>query len=195
MKNLRNYQNIQNNKNQSGFTLIEIMLGIAIVIILSVVVYTAYANAQTSSAASTEHQNLATAQATIKTLFTNNNFDKITTATAYRAEAFPKRMNVGNNTIQNQWGGAVTVLPSGANGGNATAAGTPDRYFKITYPAVPKKVCAKLISATANNFGTVLVNGVIVQDLFSATKKELDEAAVAQNCSAAEEVPLVFVSN
>ena len=104
-------------------------------------------------------------------------------------------MNVSATEIKNQWDGVVTVTPSAADCSAGTAAGTVDRFFKIDYDSVPTDVCIRLAGAAVQNFGTVLIDDVIVQDTYSDPQVPLDEAAIATNCKAATAVKMTFVSN
>ena len=192
-------KNFNQARNQAGFSLIELLLVLAIIAALAVAAFIVYPRVQAGRNATYESQVLSSAQAGVKALFTNNNFDKINKASAFNAEIFPKNMNLSSTSIKNQWDGDVDVVPSASDGGAATAAGTPDRYFKITYPNVPTDVCIRLAGAAVQNFGTVLVNGVIVQDNYTqphvAATMDLDEAKIATNCKAASAVTINFVSN
>ena len=195
-------KNFNKARNQAGFSLIELLLVLAIVAALAVAAFIVYPRVQAGRNATYESQVLASAQAGVKALFTTNNYDKINLASAYNAELFPKNMNISATSIQNQWAGAVTVEPSAADGGLATGAGTIDRYFKISYANVPADVCIRLAGAAVQNFGTVLVGAnvagaVKVQDLYSAGAGALalDEALIATNCKQAGGATLVFVSN
>ena len=186
-------KNFKQARNQAGFSLIELLLVLAIIAALAVAAFIVYPRVQAGRNASYEAQILSSAQAGVKALFTTNNYDRISKAAAFNAEIFPKNMNLSATSIQNQWSGEVDVSPSSSAGAAGTAVGTPDRYFRIIYTNVPADVCIRLVGAAVQNFGTVLVNpanaatggGVRVQDTYSATPVPLDESLIATNCKPA----------
>lgn len=195
-------KNFKQVRSQGGFSLIELLLVLAIIAALAVAAFIVYPRVQAGRNASYEAQVLSSAQAGVKALFTTNNFDRIDKAAAFNSEIFPDNMNISATSIQNQWSGEVNVEPSAADGGAGTAAGTIDRYFKITYPNVPADVCIRLAGAAVQNFGTVLVGAdaasvVKVQDLYSpaAGALPLNEALIATNCKQEGGATLVLVSN
>lgn len=199
-------KNFKQARNQGGFSLVELLLVLAIIAALAVAAFIVYPRVQAGRNATFESQLLSSAQAGVKALFTTNNYDKLTLAAAYNAEIFPANMNISATSIQNQWEGAVTVAPSAADGSAGTALNTADRYFKFGYTNVPTDVCIRLAGAAVQNFGTVLV-GVdpatppsatsdIVQDTYSATPVALDEGLIAQNCrGTGGRASITFVSN
>lgn len=188
-------KNFKQANSQGGFTLIELLLVLAIIAALAVAAFIVYPRVQAGRNATYEAQVLSSAQAGVKALFTTNNYDKINLATAYNAELFPKNMSISDTSIKNQWDGDVDVAPSASDGGAGTPANTVDRYFKIVYPNVPADVCIRLAGAAVQNFGTVLVEGTVVQDNYSSTPVPLDEAAIATNCKVEGGATLTFVSN
>jgi len=199
-------KNFKQGRSQGGFSLIELLLVLAIIAALAVAAFIVYPRVQAGRNATFESQLLSSAQAGVKALFTTGNYDRINLAAAYNAEIFPSNMNISVGSIQNQWEGAVTVLPSSSSGANGTAIGTPDRYFKIGYTNVPTDVCIRLAGAAVQNFGTVLVGtsatvapsavADIVQDTYSTTQVPLDEGKIAANCrGTGGRASITFVSN
>lgn len=193
-------------RSQGGFSLIELLLVLAIVAALAVAAFIVYPRVQAGRNASYEAQVLSSAQAGVKALFTTNNYDRINKATAFNAEIFPKNMNLSASSIQNQWNGEVDISTSSSAGAAGTAVGTPDRYFRIIYTNVPADVCIRLAGAAVQNFGTVLINpanavtggGVVVQDNYSATPTALREDLIATNCKPSTGqvgAAITFVSN
>ena len=185
-------------RSQGGFSLIELLLVLAILAALAVAAFIVYPRVQAGRNASYEAQVLSSAQAGVKALFTTNNYRNINKAAAFNAEIFPANMNLSATSIKNQWDGEVDVTPSTAAGAAVTGAGTtPIRYFRIVYPNVPADVCIRLAGAAVQNFGTVLVGTAVVQDLYSATNVPLNEATIATNCKAGGQAgqTITFVSN
>ena len=189
-------KNFNQARNQGGFSLIELLLVLAIIAALAVAAFIVYPRVQAGRNASYESQILSSAQAGVKALFVVSNYRNISKAVAFNAEIFPKNMNFSATDIQNQWGAAVDVTPALSNGAAAAAGTTPVRYFRIVYPTVPTDVCIRLAGAAVQNFGTVTVQGVIVQDVYSATQVPLNEALISTNCKQTDgNADLVFVSN
>lgn len=199
-------KNFKKARSQGGFSLIELLLTLVIIAALAVAAFIVYPRVQAGRNATYEAQVLSAAQAGVKALFTTNNYDRLSVATAINADIFPANMIV-DGAIQNQWGGSVDIGPSAANGGSATAVGTPDRYFKITYRQVPTDVCIRLAGAAAQNFGTILIGlnpdaspgtdaANTAQDLYSPTRVPLNEATIANRCKGTDgRAAITFVSN
>lgn len=198
-------KNFNQARSQGGFSLIELLLVLAIIAALAVAAFIVYPRVQAGRNASYEAQVLSSAQAGVKALFTTNNYRNLSKAAAFNAEIFPANMNLSTTSIKNQWDGEVEIGPSTSAGAAATGTG-PVRYFRIVYTNVPADVCIRLAGAAVQNFGTVLVNpanaaaggGVVVQDTYSATTTALNEANIATNCKpAAGQVgaAITFVSN
>lgn len=200
-------KNFKKARSQGGFSLIELLLVLAIVAALAVAAFIVYPRVQAGRNASYEAQVLSAAQAGVRALFTTNNYRNLNKAAAFNAEIFPANMNLSATSIKNQWDGEVDVGPSTSAGAAASVAGTtPVRYFRIVYTNVPADVCIRLVGAAVQNFGTILVNpnnaatggGTVVQDSYSATVVPLDESKIATNCkpnNGQVGASITFVSN
>jgi prepilin-type N-terminal cleavage/methylation domain-containing protein len=191
------------NRSQGGFSLIELLLVLAIIAALAVAAFIVYPRVQAGRNATYESQVLSSAQAGVKALFTTNSYGNLTDDVAYNSELFPKNMNGATlaDGITNQWDGVVTVSGADSTGADSTGANT--RYFKFTYPNVPTDVCIRLAGAAVNNFGGVFVDaanagglGNIAQNTYAATPVALNEANIATGCLGTDgKASITFLSN
>ena len=202
-------QNFKSNKQAKGFSLLELMLVLAAIVVLGAIVFQQYNKFRVSQQASQEAQNLAAAATAIKGLYTSGNYISLDAGVAANANLFPDDM-INGTTVTNQFGGAVTVGPVAAtsalaNAANAfTATAAPSatnvtRYFGIQYADVPSAVCVKLATAAAPTFDKVQVGTTIVKNtspgITTANRRLMDEASVATACTGAATVNMVFVTN
>lgn len=173
-----------------GFSLIELLLVLAIIAALAVAAFIVYPRVQAGRTAAHQAQILTAAQANIWALFPTNNYRNLNKAVAYNAGIFPDYMNLSATSIQNQWGGELLITPATPHAAGEAMSATVVRYFRIVYPNVPTDVCIRMVGALANNFGTIRVSannsedggGNRVQDLYSEEKVEFNEANVALYC-------------
>jgi hypothetical protein len=100
-------------------------------------------------------------------------FSTVTNTVANTAGWTPKTMNAGGGTINNQWGGAVTVAVDGANAAE----------FDVTEAGVPSSACEKLIQTSSVE--ALSVNG-------AAVTIPVDAATASTDCAQASNT-MVFV--
>lgn len=185
----------KSSNRQSGFSLIELLLVLAIVAALAVAAFIIYPRVQAGRQATFETQVLSSAQAGVKALYTSGNFFTVSNTVATQATFFPSSMLTVPSTITNQFGGAVTVGPS-LNTGLADAA-NPAQFFSITYNSVPTEVCIKLAASAVENFGAVFVGapGVPTTVKNEFTGVASNPGGIPALCGAATTVNITFVSN
>jgi len=70
----------------------------------------------------------------------------------------------GSATLNNRWGGTVTVTPVSTNSGQNTA-------FSLTYTQVPQEACAQMTQklSGANNVASTSINGSITSGVVSSS--------------------------
>lgn len=193
-------KNFNNARAQGGFSLIELLLVLAIIAALAVAAFIVYPRVQAGRNATYEAQVLSSAQAGVKALFTTNNYVKLSTDTAINAELFPANMNISATTIENQWAGAVTAGAADPADGSLTEGDSSStgivRFFGFKYVGVPTDVCIRLAGSAVNNFGAVYVNDVMAQNLFDATPVPVDESVIALECKGTGgKADITFISN
>ena len=186
------------NRSQ-GFSLIELLLVLAIIAALAVAAFIIYPRVQAGRQATFETQVLSSAQASVKSLFTQGDFRNLTTAAALNGKFFPDSY-VNGAALNNQFGGTVTAgsitdITTAPPVQAAAAAAAARPYFGITYTNVPSEVCVRLAGGAAGNFGAIVINGNVVKNAYLAAPTAFDEAAAALRCNAAATVPMIFISN
>lgn len=80
--------------------------------------------------------------------------------------------SAGNASLNNRWGGTVTVGPVSSGGGQKTA-------FALTYTQVPQEACAQMSQklSGANNVASTSING-------STTNGPVDSSIASGKCTA-----------
>lgn len=174
-------------RNQSGFSLVEILLVLGIIAILAIAAFIIFPQVQASNRANAEQSNIQTVTAGIKSLYgATRNYDGITEGVVNQARIFPASMNGGNfgltSPITSSWSAPVTVTPVGT---------APARQFAITYDAVPSEVCTRLVPGLAQNFEIVTVGTATVK---AAGSTAVDPGAVVTACASGAQT-VVFTSN
>lgn len=190
-------QNFKSNKQAKGFSLLELMLVLAAIVVLGAIVFQQYNKFRVGQQATEEAQNLAAAATGVKSLYTRGDYTSLNADVAAKAKFFPDSMvNAAGTAITNQWNGAVTLgYVTNANavanaasvitpGTGGPAAGTSNRFFGISYAGVPSEVCIKLAGAANATFDKITINNVLVKNTApgATTQTLLNEAAVATNC-------------
>lgn len=178
-----------------GFSLIELLLVLAIVAALAVAAFIVFPKVQAARNADAEAKIIIAAQAGIKALVTRNDYRNVSNEMAIHADIFPTHMNVSDTEIRNQWGGVVDIYGSSAGATVPSNLTRPARYFTIRYRNVPNEVCIRLVGQLLPHFGAVRLsssNGVSgdgekVKDMFSNPQVLPDESFIAQKCHAEQE--------
>lgn len=179
------------------------LLVLAIIAALAVAAFVIYPRVQAGRSATYEAQVLSSAQASVKALFTNNDYKALAPTVARQGKFFPDNMNgTAAGTLINQFDGAVTLYGAAVDTSDGTvtvdaAAGTTvRRHFAITYAGVPTEVCIKLAGSAVQNFNGVFIGGTAAANMVkNPATGAITEANIVTGCSSASNVDMTFVSN
>lgn len=145
---------MQHRNQQSGFSLVEILLVLGIIAILAIAAFIIFPQVQDSNRANTAQSNLISMSAGIKNLYgATRNYATLTTEVANQAGIVPASMNGGDKTataITSSWSAPVAIGPGTVVAGVA-------QTFTITFQAMPGTICAKLVPGMLQNFKAIYV--------------------------------------
>lgn len=170
-------------KKQKGFTLLELLLVLALIISAIAILFFLFTKVQNKSTSQAESQNLVSMAADVKGLFQpQGNFTGITDQVLVQNNVPPTSMVSGTNIV-NGWGGAVTVA----------AAGTGDSQATFQYDGVPTgDSCSSFVQNSQSAFAVVKVNGQTVKDSTAGTLFSAATLGAACNGTAGGTVPIIY---
>lgn len=159
------------NLKNKGFSLIEVMITIAIIALIAIAAFLIYPRVEAGKKARNEASNIAIIQTNIRQIQPDRIGDYsalgggkaggvLDPGNANLARVYPSSMNNSNYTknapITSSWGGEVWVATRPAN---TTPMGPiqRNRSFGIFYEAVPTPVCNLLIPLLAGKFQSIWV--------------------------------------
>lgn len=169
-------------RKDQGFSLIEMLIVMAVIAALTVAAFIVYPKVRTSNIAKEEAEYLFAATASIKEMFPAGDYSNLTDQVAIDAKIFPENMLL-ESTIQNRFGGRVMLRRTDRS----------PKLFRIDYQGTPSNVCVKLLPLLAQRFKGVSVKGedgktYIARDDFGYLRPsyhdsvDLDEESVAKGC-------------
>lgn len=171
-----------------GFSLIELLLVIGFIAGALVLAFVTYPKVQATNRANVEAQHITVFSGGIKNLYsTAQNFNTLSNVVLINAKIVPDDLQVASPTINNIWGGTITVAPS---------TGAPLTYM-ITYTQVPSSECTKLSTSVSVNFLKLVINGstTLFDRTASGGNVNIDPAVAAGACNAATANTLEFTGN
>lgn len=196
-------------KAQVGFSLIEILLVLAVVVVVIAGAFAVYTQLTSSGTAQTESTALAATQAKIREVYGTNarRYTGLTEGDVAAGRMAPASMLSdtdadGNpDALVSGFGALITIAPVAVNGANDG--------FAITYTDVPSQECVDLVPRLATQFkyiqvaasgglaafasGTAVGGGGVVRNAFSGG--DLDRAYMIAQCNAGATMDLLLATN
>lgn len=176
---------IRKTLRQSGFTFLEFMSVLALIVIGAVVVLNVVGSGRQTSLVDRETKALSAAKTRIAAIYAGRpNYASISTTNLINAQAFPAN-TISGTTVSNVWGGTLAV--AAANVGSGTNNG-----YTLTYTNVPQAGCNDFVSA--NDAAAVIstVNGVTTKALGAAL--DLTTLSGATACGAGDANTVVLTA-
>lgn len=180
-------KNLKQLKKNSGFTIVELLIGIGVIVGFLAFVYGVYSRISSSNHANTMTGDLTTFQTKIHEVYANDptGYSSITTAGVITAKAYPGDLNVnGTTSLTSTFAGVVTVGTTASN------------VFTITYDAVPNTVCAAVANKLASSGEWVSIAGGKdgKTEIYSATTTPT-KASIEAACGTSGTAKMIFTSN
>lgn len=150
-------------RNQSGFTMIELMIVLALAAIATVIGISLYNSNSAQTEIEREVRNLNSLVPLVKQTFmtAQGNYEGLSNTVMLNSKSFPQGMRVGasNTLIRHSWNNdGVDLAP-------VNYLGTAFDSFTITYKAVPAQACQDLMTRVYKFFEEVNINGTVVTNV------------------------------
>lgn len=172
-------------KNSQGFSLIEMLIVLAVIASLAVAAFIVYPKVQASNVAKEEAEMISTAVASLKEMFPNGNYTNLSDEVAINAKVFPENMILGNR-IQNRFGGRIMIGPTDRS----------PKLLRISYRSTPSEICVRLLPLLAQRFRGVSVSSAADNTTYyirdelryftsssgTGTLVEINEENIAEGC-------------
>jgi prepilin-type N-terminal cleavage/methylation domain-containing protein len=135
-------------RRQTGFTLIEILIGLSIFALIIVGGLSIVPGIRLSAAVNTEMQNLSLIQAAAGTYY--DNFQAVPSSASALASLVPdlQSLKPSGANLESRWG-SITVDED---------TSSPPSGYMVTYSGVPKNACQKLVPTQLKNWDGIKVN-------------------------------------
>lgn len=164
-------------KKQKGISLIEIMIGLAILSVSVLGVFSVYSTVKTSSENQAELKNIQSIVAKVRSMFAGrNNYTGVSATMVRNANGIPTAMVSGTDVVHSWSSTGITI-----------AVGTPTSTFNLTYPAVPTANCIELVNTLQGSMNSITVGSTAV-----GTTVGTNDAATL--CAAAATQNVIFNS-
>lgn len=176
-------KNLKQLKKNSGFTIVELLIGIGVIVGFLAFVYGVYSRISSSNHANTMTGDLTTFQTKIHEVYANNpqGYTGISAGELISAKAYPGDLNANGTTLTSTFAGGVTVASKASND------------FAITYAAVPSSVCAAVANklAASGEWVSIVAGSTTIYDATTVPSKTTIETA----CGTSGTKAMTFTSN
>lgn len=176
------YQKISKLKKQGGYTMLEVLVGVAVAAGVAVVLYAAIKPSLDQSSANSFKTDLNVIQSNIRTTYNGQGtgYSTISNDEVIQGEDYLKSWTRQGSKLSSNYGGDITF--------SSTASGT----FTVSYAKVSSGVCKKLIPAlTTMDLTEVSVGGSVI---WSDAKDVPTKAAVSTACGLFSSVVIAVTS-
>lgn len=187
LNNSKTNNKLNLNKKQSGFTLIELMGGLAIIAVASFFIVKGLGSASDKRNSQQMINDVNSMSSTIKSKFgsADDNYTSLSNTTAIKMNINSgTAVTTSGTTLKNQFsGGLVTIVGDATNG----------QTFTITYAGVPTEVCQQVIAGIGGTgFQKITAGGTTVYDAIAGTMIKPSTTATA--CGTNATVSMVFTA-
>lgn len=164
--------------NEKGFSLLELLLSLAIISALIVAAFIVYPRIKASNEVNQETKNLSAIYAASKELFSSSpDYSKWSLSVLVKAKALPDNMIISESAseFRNTWGRNVRYsLYSTPESGYTYTSG-----YTLIYE-VSENACTKFITAVFPMVTIIKVSGTTVK---STPSDQIDVTKISENCS------------
>ena len=176
---------IKNKRKYKGFSLLEILLVLAVAAGLVIGAFMVYTKVQMSQKIDKESKNITAIQAGVKSLYSGRaKLSSLNETVLIQSKSVPDNMFQDGKLI-NEWKGEVTVEYSGNHG-----------KYNIIYNNVPVEACSRFISAVSGNFEIITIYNS--GGSFDIKNKEenfgIDTEKTAKGCNSDQSSTIYFTS-
>ncbi|AZV12443.1 MULTISPECIES: type 4 pilus major pilin [Salmonella] len=154
-------------KNNRGFSLLEIILVLAIAAVLIIGVFMVYPKVSSSSKVNNDTQLLSTLKAGIHSIWgSTNNFNGLSVDSVIKANLVPEDY-LEDGEIQNNWGANVLIEPY------------YDGSYYIAFENISADACPKFVAAAAGSFYKIVIAGNEIKNDMNNLPLSIDKTALA----------------
>lgn len=165
--------------NKKGFSLIEIILVVAIGLVLIIAAFVMYPKIQSNQRAINESKNVGVIKAGVRALYKGKaTYTGLSNTILVEAGAIPDNMTVKGDTskIISSYGSPMRIYAS--DYGTSKAVGST---FTIIYMNITNDDCAKLVPLIAGEMSAIQINALRVKPLNEPVDPKLVADACAQS--------------
>lgn len=184
-------------RNKNGYTLIELIISLGIIVILGALIFILVPKVMSSYKAQSEINNINNIRSAVNSLFlTKVDYRDLTTKLMINSKSLPDTLyedmkGENNVTLLNGFKGEVTIEGLKSTTGNYSPSGNDYAAYMIRYKSIPQDECVKIVSGVSSDFYNIAVGTTDVQRLGG----ELNKTTLAKACkNGGDNNKLEFVS-